>query len=59
MPGNLFLLSGDGNLEPMAPAITQAASAPALTPSIQPWKWIHQIFGELIDSMGTRRKKLM
>jgi len=57
MPGNLFLLSGDGNLEPMAPAITQAASAPALTPSIQPWKWIHQIFGELIRSMGDSEKK--
>ena len=26
-PQNLFLLCGDGNLEPMAPAINEAASA--------------------------------
>lgn len=32
-PQNLFLLCGDGNLEPMAPAINEAASAKALTPT--------------------------
>jgi cellulose biosynthesis protein BcsQ len=52
MPGNLFLLCGDGNLEPMAPAITGAAAAPPLTPSIQPWKWVHRTFGELIKALG-------
>ena len=31
-PTNLYLLCGDGNLEPMAPAINEAASAKALTP---------------------------
>jgi hypothetical protein len=45
---NLFLLCGDGNLEPMAPAISQAALAPALTPAIQPWKFVHLVFKELI-----------
>jgi cellulose biosynthesis protein BcsQ len=34
MPNNLFLLCGDGNLEPMTPAISQAASAPSLTPTV-------------------------
>ncbi|QSN61944.1 ParA family protein [Caballeronia sp. M1242] len=50
MPPNLVLLCGDGNLEPMAPAVSQAANAPPLTPAIQPWKWVHLIFRELIDS---------
>jgi cellulose biosynthesis protein BcsQ len=50
MPPNLYLMCGDGNLEPMSPAITGAASAPALTPTSQPWKWIHLIFKELIEN---------
>ena|SRR2546427_3276059 len=29
LTGNLFLLCGDGNMEPMAPAISGAAAAPA------------------------------
>jgi AAA domain-containing protein len=49
MPKNLYLMCGDGNLEPMAPAIFGAASAPALTPTTQPWKWVHLIFRELIE----------
>ncbi|MDZ4056167.1 MAG: ParA family protein [Polynucleobacter sp.] len=52
MPDNLFLLCGDGNLEPMAPAISAAAAAPALTPTTQPWKWIHQIFGNFIEKIA-------
>ena len=49
MPSNLFLLCGDGNLEPMSPAITQAAGAPALTPTIRPWLWVHSVFRRLIE----------
>jgi len=52
MPDNLFLLCGDGNLEPMAPAISGAASAPALTTAIQPWKWVHLVFKGLINNLG-------
>lgn len=52
MPENLYLLCGDGNLEPMAPAISSAAAAPALTPTVQPWKWIHQIFSNFISNIG-------
>lgn len=51
MPENLFLLCGDGNLEPMSPAITQAASAPALTPTIKPWLWVHQVFRRFIEDV--------
>jgi len=57
MPKNLFLLCGDGNLEPMSPAISGAAAAPALTPTVQPWKWIHQIFGDFIQNVGTTKNK--
>ena len=51
MPTNLFLLCGDGNLEPMAPAISGAAAAPALTTAIQPWKWVHLAFLDLINNV--------
>src|ERR1035437_2013017 len=57
MPQNLHLLCGDGNLEPMAPAISGAAAAPALTPTIQPWKWVHQVFSEFILSVGKVKDK--
>lgn len=49
---NLYLLSGDGNLEPISPAITNAANAPALTPTSQPWVWIHNIFREFTNSFA-------
>lgn len=52
MPSNLFLLCGDGNLEPMAPAINMAASAPALTPAVKPWMWVHSIFRRFIEDMS-------
>ena len=55
LPQNLHLLCGDGNLEPMAPAISGAASAPALTQKIQPWKWVHQIFSKFISKVGASR----
>lgn len=51
---NLYLLCGDGNLEPMSPAITRAADSPALTPQAQPWKWVHLIFKEFITSAAAK-----
>jgi cellulose biosynthesis protein BcsQ len=51
LTGNLFLLCGDGNMEPMAPAISGAAAAPPLTPQSHPWRWIHLILRALIDSV--------
>ena len=52
LPSNLFLMCGDGNLEPMAPAISSAAAAPALTPTVQPWKWVHSVFAELLSNVA-------
>jgi hypothetical protein len=49
---NLLLLCGDGNLEPMAPAIVQAANAPALMPTIQPWQWVHLVFRRLVENLA-------
>jgi hypothetical protein len=57
MPKNIYLMCGDGNLEPMAPAIFGAASAPALTPTTQPWKWVHLIFKELIENTAKKMPK--
>jgi hypothetical protein len=37
----------------MAPAISAAASAPALTPSVQPWRWVHSVFTELVANIGS------
>ncbi|OKH54921.1 ATPase [Scytonema sp. HK-05] len=52
MPENLYLLCGDGNLEPMVPAINQAAAAPALTPNSDPWLWVHTILREFINKIS-------
>lgn len=51
-PSNIYLLCGDGNMEPMAPAINEAASARALTPDAQPWKWVIEIFKKFIDNIA-------
>ncbi len=52
MSENLHLMCGDGNLEPMSPAISGAAAAPPLTPTSQPWKWVHLIFKDLIHNLA-------
>lgn len=52
VPNNVFLLCGDGNLEPMAPAITMAANAPKLTPTSNPWVWVHTIFRKLVEQLS-------
>lgn len=44
MPKNLFLLSGDGNLELMAPAINDEAARNPLPGLPDPWRWVHEIF---------------
>lgn len=54
MPTNLYLLCGDGNLEPMAPAISGAAAQQPLIPSAQPWRWVHLILRALIDDIVSR-----
>jgi cellulose biosynthesis protein BcsQ len=54
---NVRLLCGDGNLEPMSPAINRAADAPALTPTVKPWKWVHLVVRNLIDDIAKATKK--
>ena len=56
MTDNLYLLSGDGNLEPMAPAITRAADAPPLTPTSKPWRWVHEVFRSLTANLPNPEK---
>ena len=51
LPGNLFLICGDGNLEPMAPLINVRANLDTLPPQAPPWLWVHQIFRRLIDQI--------
>ena len=52
-PENLYLLCGDGNMEPMAPAINEAANARPLTPSAQPWKWTLEVFRRFIEDIAS------
>lgn len=47
MPDNLYLLSGDGNLELMAPAINDEAGRTPFPGLPDPWKWVHEIFMRL------------
>lgn len=52
MPSNLYLLSGDGNLELMAPAINDEASRTPFPGLEDPWRWVHEIFVRLRASLG-------
>lgn len=51
IPSNVYLLCGDGNLEPMAPAINAAAAAPPLIPGSNPWRWVHQVIRNLLSTL--------
>ena len=57
LPSNLFLLCGDGNLEPIAPAIVNYANMPPITAGNQPWVWIHNIIKEYISNFSAERAK--
>ncbi len=51
IPPNLHLLSGDGNLELMAPAINDEASRTPFPGLADPWAWVHQIFRRMVDGL--------
>jgi cellulose biosynthesis protein BcsQ len=53
MPANLFLLSGDGNLELMAPAINDEAGRTPFPGLPDPWLWVHLIFSRLRESLAS------
>jgi len=52
MPDNLLLLCGDGNLEPMAPLISAQAAAAPLTPTANPWRWVHETLRRLVQHVA-------
>lgn len=51
IPQNLYLMCGDGNLEPMVPAINAVAAAQPLTANANPWLWVHQAVRNLIGGL--------
>ena len=55
MPSNLFLLCGDGNLEPISSAIVSYANMQPISPHQQPWVWVHHILKEFINSFAADR----
>lgn len=52
IPTNLHLLSGDGNLELLAPAIIDEAGRNPLPGLPDPWAWVHGIFSRLLGSLN-------
>ncbi|HLO43783.1 MAG TPA: ParA family protein [Leadbetterella sp.] len=47
LTGNLYLISGDGNLELIAPLLSERADATPLSAADQPWVKIHSIIKNL------------
>ncbi len=47
LPGNIYLLSGDGNLELIAPLLSRRAEAEPISEKDTPWKNIHLIIKNL------------
>jgi len=49
LPDNMYLLSGDGNLELIAPLLSERADATPLSESDKPWEKIHSIIKKLTE----------
>lgn len=49
LPSNLFLMSGDGNLELIAPLLAERADATPLSSTDSPWVEIHSIIKKLTE----------
>lgn len=49
IPTNLYLLSGDGNLELIAPLLSDRAENPPLSAKDEPWKNVYLIIKNLTD----------
>lgn len=56
MPNNLFLLCGDGNLEPIASAIFGYANMPPIVPGDEPWVRVHNIIRKYINAFSAERE---
>ena len=57
LPDNLYLLCGDGNLEPMASAIMGYANMNPIVPGDDPWVRVHQIIRKFIDAFVVDRQE--
>jgi len=49
LPENLYLLSGDGNLELIAPLLSERADMPPLSATDKPWVNVHLIIKKLTE----------
>ncbi len=49
LPRNIWLLCGDGNLEPMAPLISERATLSSLIPGVNQWLWVHEVIRRFIE----------
>ena len=49
LPKNLYLLSGDGNLELIAPLLSERADMPPLSATDKPWVGVHSIIKKLTE----------
>ncbi len=56
MPNNLYLLCGDGNLEPIASAIVGYANMPPIVPGDEPWVRVHSIIRKFINQFSVDRE---
>lgn len=52
---NLHLLSGDGNLELMAPSINDEANRTPFPGLADPWEWVHLIFKRMVDALDGQK----
>jgi cellulose biosynthesis protein BcsQ len=55
LPENIYLLSGDGNLELIAPLLSERADATPLSAKDQPWVEVHSIIKNLTNKKITDR----
>jgi cellulose biosynthesis protein BcsQ len=51
IPENLYLLAGDGNLELVAPVLTERAFTRATLPDEEPWLVIHNYLNEFLKGL--------
>jgi hypothetical protein len=58
LPPNLFLMSGDGNLELIAPLLAERADATPLSTTDSPWTEIHSIIKKFTE-LGVFRKLVL
>lgn len=54
----VYLLCGDGNLEPMAPLISERASQAPLG-GVNPWTWVHTLIRRFIDDVSSTADEWM